>query len=100
MSATRRGARSLYSGAAMRRHLFLPALVVPLALAACLDPDPVPESNYGIIGLTTVVAATDTVLSPEALFYRTGLLGLPTSRVISDQCQVAAFPTPTQGSQL
>jgi hypothetical protein len=83
----------------MRRNL-LSAVGLPLALAACLDPDPVPESNYGVIGLTTVVTATDTILSPEALFYRTGLLGLPTSRVNSDQCQVAAYPTPTQGTQL
>ena len=84
----------------MRRHLQLFALVTPLALVACLDPDPVPESNYGIIGLTSVVTPVDTILSPEALFYRTGLLGLPTSRVSGDQCQVAAYPTPTQGSQL
>jgi hypothetical protein len=84
----------------MHRRLHLAALGLPLALAACLDPDPVPESNYGVIGLTTVVSSTDTILSPEALFYRTGLLGLPTSRVTSDQCQVAAYPTPTQGTQL
>ena len=84
----------------MRRHLHLSALGLPLALAACLDPDPVPESNYGVIGLTTVVTATDTILSPEALFYRTGLLGLPTSRVTTDQCQVASYPTPSPGTQL
>ena len=84
----------------MRRHLQLSALVTPLALAACLDPDPVPESNYGVIGLTSVVTSTDTILSPEGLFYRTGLLGLPSSRVISDQCQVAAYPTPAQSTQL
>ncbi len=84
----------------MRRHLYMPVLVLPLALAACLDPDPVPESNYGIIGLTTVVTPVDTVLSPEALFYRTGLLGLPSSRVSTDQCQIATYPTPSQGTQL
>ncbi|HJU66888.1 MAG TPA: hypothetical protein VJ650_01490 [Gemmatimonadaceae bacterium] len=84
----------------MRRHLYLSALVLPLALAACLDPDPVPESNYGVIGLTTVPTATDTILSPEALFYRTGLLGLPSSIVTSDQCQLATYPTPSQGTQL
>ena len=84
----------------MRRHLYLSALALPIALAACLDPDPVPESNYGVIGLTTVVTPVDTLLSPEALFYRTGLLGLPSSRVASDQCQIAAYPTPTQGTQL
>jgi hypothetical protein len=53
-----------------------------------------------VIGLTTVVTSTDTILSPEALFYRTGLLGLPTSRVTTDQCQIAAYPTSTQGTQL
>ena len=84
----------------MRRHLQLPALASLVALAACLDPDPVPESNYGVIGLTTVVTPTDTILSPEALFYRTGLLGLPTSRVTSDQCQIAAYPTPNPNTQL
>lgn len=84
----------------MRRHLHLSALVLLLALAACLDPDPVPESNYGVIGLTTVVSDADTILSPEALFYRTGLLGLPTSRVTSDQCQIAAYPTPSPNTQL
>ena len=84
----------------MRRHLHRSALVLSLALAACLDPDPVPESNYGVIGLTTVVTSTDTILSPEALFYRTGLLGLPTSRVSQDQCQIAVYPTPAQGTQL
>ena len=84
----------------MRRHLHLSALLVPFAVAACLDPDPVPESNYGVIGLTAVVTGTDTILSPEALFYRTGLLGLPSSVVTADQCQVAAYPTPSQGTQL
>lgn len=84
----------------MRRHPYLSAVVLPLALAACLDPDPVPESNYGVIGLTTVVTPVDTLLSPEAQFYRTGLLGLPTSRVSSDQCQIAVYPTPSQGTQL
>lgn len=84
----------------MRRHLRLSAILASLALAACLDPDPVPESNYGIIGLTSVVTPTDTILSPEALFYRTGLLGLPSSRVTGDQCQVAPYPTPSQGTQL
>jgi hypothetical protein len=84
----------------MRRRLQLSALVMPLALAACLDPDPVPESNYGVIALTSVVTSTDTILSPEALFYRTGLLGLPSSRVTTDQCQVAQYPTPAQGTQL
>jgi hypothetical protein len=88
------------SGATMRRLLQLAAVLPLLALSACLDPDPVPESNYGVIGLTSVVTPTDTILSPEALFYRTGLLGLPTSRVISDQCQVAAYPTPDQGGAL
>ena len=84
----------------MRRHLYPSILVLPLAVAACLDPDPVPESNYGVIGLTTVVTGTDTLLSPEALFYRAGLLALPTSVVTTDQCQVAAYPTPSQGTQL
>lgn len=84
----------------MRRHLQVSALITSVGLTACLDPDPVPESNYGVIGLTTVVTSTDTILSPEALFYRTGLLSLPTSRVTSDQCQVAAYPTPTQGTAL
>lgn len=84
----------------MRRHFYLSAPFTLLALAACLEPDPIPESNYGVIGLTTVVAANDTILAPEALFYRTGLLGLPSSRVVSDQCQIAAYPTPTPGSTL
>ena len=84
----------------MRRHLRRSALVTALALTACLDPDPVPESNYGVVGLTTVVTSTDTILSPEALFYRTGLLSLPTSRVTGDQCQIAPYPTPTQGTTL
>lgn len=76
----------------MRRHPRLSALFAPVILAACLDPDPVPESNYGVIGLSTVISGTDTVLAPEAIFYRTGLLGLPTSRVSTDQCQLASFP--------
>ena len=84
----------------MRRPSYLSALVLPLLSPACLDPDPVPESNYGVIGLTTIVTPVDTLLSPEAQFYRTGLLGLPTSRVLSDQCQIAAYPTPSQGTQL
>jgi hypothetical protein len=78
----------------------LSALALPLVAAACLDPDPVPESNYGVIALTTVVTPVDTLLSPEALFYRTGLLGLPSSRVFSDQCQIADYPTPSQGTRL
>ena len=84
----------------MRRHLRLSALLASLALVACLDPEPVPESDYGVIGLTTVVSGSDTTLSPEALFYRTGPLGLPTSRVASDQCQIAVYPTPSPNTQL
>jgi hypothetical protein len=76
----------------MRRHLYLSGLLTPVILAACLDPDPVPETNYGVIGLSTVISETDTILEPEAIFYRTGPLGLPTSRVNIDQCQIAAFP--------
>lgn len=87
-------------GASMRRHLYLSALLAPVALAACLDPEPVPESNYGIIGLSTVVSANDTILVPEAVFYRTGLLALPTSRVSTDLCQVASYPNPSQGGGL
>jgi hypothetical protein len=84
----------------MGRYLRLSAFLTSLALVACLDPDPVPESNYGVIGLTTVVSGADTILSPEALFYRTGLLGLPTSRVTGDQCQVAEYPSPSPNIQL
>jgi hypothetical protein len=83
----------------MRRRLHLSALITPVILAACLDPEPLPESNYGIIGLTTIVTATDTILSPEGLFYRTGPLGLPSSRVSSDQCVLATYPTPSQGGE-
>lgn len=80
------------------RHLFhLPAALAPFVLAACLEPDPVPESNYGVIGLNAVVTSTDTLLSPEALFYRSGLLGLPTSRLDQDGCAIA--PYPPQGGQ-
>jgi hypothetical protein len=84
----------------MGRHFRLSALFASLALVACLDPDPVPESNYGVIGLTTVVSGSDTTLSPEALFYRTGLLSLPTSRVSNDQCQTAPYPTTSPNTQL
>jgi hypothetical protein len=83
-----------FPGAAMRRHFSPFGLVLPLALGACLDPEPLPETNYGIIGLITVPSTTDTILSPEAIFYRSGLLGLPTSRVNSDQCQPASYPNP------
>jgi hypothetical protein len=83
----------------MRRRPHLSALLTPVILAACLDPEPLPESNYGIVGLTTIVTATDTIVSPEALFYRTGPLVLPTSRVSGDQCQLATYPTPSQGSE-
>jgi hypothetical protein len=81
----------------MRRPLHLSAPLASLALAACLDPTPVPESNYGVIGLTTVVSTSDTILAPEALFYRTGLLALPTSRLSRDLCGVFAYPNPPQG---
>jgi hypothetical protein len=84
----------------MRRHLHFSALLAPVALAACLDPQPVPQSDYGIIGLRTIVSTNDTILSPEALFYRAGVLGLPTSRVAVDRCQVADYPNPTQGGGL
>jgi hypothetical protein len=76
----------------MRRHHHLPALLTPVILAACLDPDPVAETNYGVIGLSAIISESDTILGPEAIFYRTGPLGLPTSRVDIDQCQIAAFP--------
>jgi hypothetical protein len=80
----------------MRRPFSLSAVTAVALLAACLDPEPIPDANYGIIALTTVVSTNDTILAPEALFYRTGLLGLPTSRVFNDQCALAAFPTPSQ----
>jgi hypothetical protein len=80
----------------MRRPLNLSALFTPVLLAACLDPDPVPESNYGVIGLSTSISGADTTVTPEAIFYRSGLLGLPTSSVTTDQCQVAGYP-PTGG---
>jgi hypothetical protein len=76
----------------MRALFRLPAVLAPIVLAACLEPDPVPESNYGVIGLNAVVTSTDTLLSPEALFYRSGLLGLPTSRLNDDACAIAVYP--------
>jgi hypothetical protein len=82
------------------RHPPLSALLTPVILAACLDPDPLPESNYGVIGLTTVVSGTDTILSPEAIFYRTGPLGLPSSRLSDDLCQLAPFPGDDGGGGL
>jgi hypothetical protein len=74
------------------RHFRFAAVLAILTLTACLEPDPVPESNYGVIGLSTVPFGPDTILSPEAVFYRTGPLGLPTSVVTSDECQTSAFP--------
>jgi hypothetical protein len=79
----------------MRRLSYLPTVAATALLGACLDPEPLPESNYGIIGLTTIPLAADTILSPEAIFYRTGPLGLPTSRVADDQCQLADYPQPS-----
>ena len=70
----------------------LPAVLVPIVLAACLEPDPIPEANYGVIGLNAVVTSTDTMLSPEALFYRSGLLRLPTSRIQDDACVIGTYP--------
>jgi hypothetical protein len=81
----------------MRRHLVMPAAFALVILTACLDPDPVPESNYGLIGLTTVITESDTILSPEAIFWRTGPLGLPTSRINTDQCLVAPYPSDDAG---
>lgn len=82
------------------RHVRLSTLLAPVLLAACLDPTPLPESNYGVIGLNTVIGTADTVLAPEAVFYRSGLLSLPTSRISNDQCLVMDYPTPTQGTAL
>jgi hypothetical protein len=79
-------------GATMRRFLRLPALLTPIALAGCIEPEPVPESNYGVIGLNTVITSGDTLLSPEALFYRSPLLALPTSSLDQDVCQIANYP--------
>ena len=76
----------------MRPLLRLPAVLAPIVLAACLETEPIPEVNYGVIGLNAVVTATDTVLFPEALFYRSPLLRLPTSRVGDDACVIDAFP--------
>lgn len=77
----------------MRALFRLPAVLAPIVLAACLEPDPVPESNYGVIGLNAVITSTDTLLSPEALFYRSGLLGLPTSSIDDDACGIAPYPS-------
>jgi hypothetical protein len=80
------------------RHLRFPAVLATLTLGACLEPDPLPESNYGVIGLTTVPSVSDTILSPEAIFYRSRLLTLPTSVVTNDECDIAGFPlTPGEG---
>jgi hypothetical protein len=84
----------------MRRHLHFSALLTPLALAACLEPEPIPQTNIGFIPLRTVVSTNDTILSPEAFFFRTDPQGLPTSRVLTDQCLVTAYPTPTLGGGL
>lgn len=80
----------------MRRHLRLFAPLASLALAACLDPSPLPEANYGVIALSTVVSASDTALAPEAIFYRTSLRSVPTSRLSTDLCGVFAYPNPPQ----
>ena len=74
------------------RHLRFAVALATLMLGACLEPDPLPESNYGVIGLSTVPSTTDTILSPEAVFYRTGLLQLPTSVVTVDECGSAEYP--------
>jgi hypothetical protein len=77
----------------MHRRTMSPlALLLPLAVAGCIDTDEGPEQNYGVIGLTTIATETDTILSPEALFYRSGQLILPSSRVGGDECQVAPYP--------
>lgn len=81
----------------MRRHLVMPAPFALVILTACLDPEPIPDSNYGLIGLSTVITETDTILSPEAIFWRTGPLGLPTSRINTDQCVVAEYPIDENG---
>lgn len=77
----------------MRRLLTLPALLAPVVLAACLEPDPVPEANYGVIALDAIVTSTDTVLAPEAIFYRSRLATIPTSRISDNACQIATFPS-------
>jgi hypothetical protein len=76
----------------MRPLLRLPAVLAPIVLAGCLDPDPIPEANYGVIGLNAVVTSSDTLLSPEALFYRSELLSLPTSAISNDGCTIANYP--------
>lgn len=76
----------------MRPLLRLPLMLAPIVLAACLDPDPLPEANYGVIGLNAVVTSTDTLLSPEALFYRSELLSLPTSAISNDACTIFDYP--------
>jgi hypothetical protein len=87
-------------GVPMRRFFRPLAVVAPIVLVACLDPEPVPETNYGIIGLTTVPSTNDTILSPQAVFYRTGPLGLPTSRLSTDLCQLVNYPTPSGSTDL
>lgn len=76
----------------MHPLLRLPAVLAPLLLAACLEPEPVPESNYGVIALNAVVTPSDTLLSPEALFYRSSQLVLPSSRLTNDGCAIASYP--------
>jgi hypothetical protein len=83
----------------MRRHFRSLAVLAPILLAACLEPEPIPELNYGLIGLQTVPSTTDTILSPEAIFLRTQLLSLPTSRLSADRCLFASYPNPPGSTQ-
>ena len=77
----------------MHPLLRLPAVLASIVLAACIETEPLPETSYGVIGLNAVVTSTDTLLSPEALFYRSSQLLIPTSSINQDACTIAQYPT-------
>src|SRR5918996_525900 len=77
-------------------------LVVALFLGACLNTgEPFGgQQNYGFVVLETSVNNGEYVTHPNAIFYRTGILALPSTNSLRDTCLRAGFnPDEQPGTQ-
>ena len=73
-----------------------------LALTGCLNTSEPggPELNYGFVFLETYSADGDFVTDPNAVFYRTRQLQLPTTNSINDLCLLGQYTGDQTGGQL
>ena len=85
----------------MNRNI-LALLGAVVGLSACLNTSEPggPEQNYGFVFLETFSQEGDFVTNPNAVFYRTRQLQLPSTNGTSDMCLVGLYSDDQTGGQL